>query len=169
MKPDGESVTNGDAAATCEAKVPALVARLYIRDGHKFRLLPIKPWKWESGQNNRGLRVSRGILRHFRIRRSLSLSPSLSSSSLSLPRPRDCSKAASPRTFLTTHTRFFRSLVPRFSSPSSCDGAARALDVWKNRRDTDRIARASVKFVIWLRTTKVADYSVGNCVCRLSM
>lgn len=73
MKPDGESVTNGDAAATCEAKVPALVARLYIRDGHKFRLLPIKPWKWEPGQNNRRLRVSRGTLRHFRIRRSLSL------------------------------------------------------------------------------------------------
>lgn len=39
-------------------------------DGHKFRPLPIKPWKWEPGQNNRGVRVSRGTLCHFRIRRT---------------------------------------------------------------------------------------------------
>lgn len=40
-KPGG-FVTNGDAVATHEAKVPALVARLYT-GRHKFRPLPIKP------------------------------------------------------------------------------------------------------------------------------
>lgn len=114
--PDGGSVTNGDAAATCEAKVPAFVARLYVRDGHKFRPLPIKPWKWEPGQNNRGLRVSRGTLRHFRIRRSLSPS-SLSLSSSSLSSTRRLWQVASPRAFLTILSRFFRSLILRVSSP----------------------------------------------------
>lgn len=41
-EPDGGFVTNGDAAATHEAKVPALVPRLYT-GRRKFRPLPIKP------------------------------------------------------------------------------------------------------------------------------
>lgn len=110
--PDGGSVTNGDAAATCEAKVPAFVARLYVRDGHKFRLVPIKPWKWELGQNNRGLRISRGTLRHFRIRRSLS-PPFLFALLRFLCPAERLWQAASPRTFLTTHPHGFSAFLYR--------------------------------------------------------
>jgi len=74
-----------------------------------------------------------------------------------------CGQAASPRAFLMTLSRFFRSLVSHISCPSIRDGAAKALDGWKNWRDADHIARASVKSVIWLRAVKVADYSVRNC------
>lgn len=73
-------------------------------------------------------------------------------------------EAASPRAFLTTLSRFFRSPVSRVSSPSSSQWRSERVDGWKNRRDADRIARASVKSVIWLRATKVADYSMRSCV-----
>lgn len=65
----------------------------YIWDGHKFRSLPIKPWKWEPGQNNRGLpRIPRDATPFPYPAVARSLSPFFAFLRLLCP-------AASPRAF----------------------------------------------------------------------